>query len=71
MRTREDLKNIAPIVKQFVSDKLDNLPTHTEMIIQNTKLNNFSVSTIDVLSGNIHKGNVCVAGDAFHPMTPT
>ncbi|KAF3434736.1 hypothetical protein FNV43_RR21821 [Rhamnella rubrinervis] len=45
-------------------------------VIENTKLEAFSSSPLryrpplELLSGNINKGNVCVAGDALHPMTP-
>ncbi|CAL2279704.1 unnamed protein product [Prunus armeniaca] len=45
-------------------------------VIENTELDAFISSPLryrhpwELLWGNISKGNVCVAGDALHPMTP-
>ncbi|KAF3434760.1 hypothetical protein FNV43_RR21845 [Rhamnella rubrinervis] len=45
-------------------------------VIENTKLEAFSSSplryrpSLELLSGNINKGDVCVTGDALHPMAP-
>ncbi|MED6195538.1 hypothetical protein PIB30_038779 [Stylosanthes scabra] len=63
-------------LKQFVLEKLEKLPSDIRSVIENTDLNNFLSSPLryrhpwELLFGNISKGNVCVAGDALHPMTP-
>ncbi|MED6111306.1 hypothetical protein PIB30_051217 [Stylosanthes scabra] len=63
-------------LKQFVLEKLEKLPSDIRSIIENTDLDNFLSSPLryrhpwELLFGNISKGNVCVAGDALHPMTP-
>ncbi|MED6111305.1 hypothetical protein PIB30_051216 [Stylosanthes scabra] len=63
-------------LKQFVLDKLEKMPSDVRSVIENTELHNFFSSRLryrhpwELLFGNISKGNVCVAGDAFHPMTP-
>ncbi|KDO68119.1 hypothetical protein CISIN_1g015331mg [Citrus sinensis] len=62
--------------KQFVLSKCHDLPEQVKAIVENTPLDSILVSPLryrypwEVLWGNISKGNVCVAGDAFHPMTP-
>ncbi|MED6195540.1 hypothetical protein PIB30_038780 [Stylosanthes scabra] len=63
-------------LKQFVLDKLEKRPSDVRSVIENAELHNFFLSRLryrhpwELLFGNISKGNVCVAGDAFHPMTP-
>ncbi|XP_015941861.1 monooxygenase 2 [Arachis duranensis] len=63
-------------LKQFVLDKLEKMPSDVRSVIENTELHSFFSSRLryrppwELLFGNISKGNVCVAGDAFHPMTP-
>ncbi|KAF8038056.1 hypothetical protein BT93_B0801 [Corymbia citriodora subsp. variegata] len=63
-------------MKQFVLGKLGEIPDNVRAIIQKTELDNFTLSPLrfrppwEILRGNISKNNVCVAGDAFHPMTP-
>ncbi|GLT42944.1 hypothetical protein SLA2020_169210 [Shorea laevis] len=63
-------------LKQFALTNLGNLPEKLKSIIENTNLDNIITSPLkyrrpwDLLWGNISKGNVCVAGDALHPMTP-
>ena len=63
-------------LKQFVLDKLEKMPSDVKAIIENTELDCLLSSPLryrhpwELLFGNISKGNVCVAGDAFHPMTP-
>lgn len=75
-QAKEDLKNNPSNIKQFVLDKLESISAVSNEIIEKTELDNFSMCSIkvrwplDILSGNMHKGNVCVVGDAFHPMTP-
>ncbi|XP_024162119.1 monooxygenase 2 [Rosa chinensis] len=68
-------KNPAEI-KQFMLSKLGNIPDEIKAVIKNTELDAFVSSPLrfrhpwELLWGNISKGNVCVAGDALHPMTP-
>ncbi|GMY05414.1 monooxygenase 2-like isoform X2 [Fagus crenata] len=63
-------------MKQFVLSKLENVPDEIKAIVENTELDFIISSPLryrhpwELLWGNISKGNVCVAGDAFHPMTP-
>ena len=63
-------------MKQFVLSKYLNLPDRIKAVIENTQLDSITSSLLryrhpwEVLWGNISKGNVCVAGDALHPMTP-
>lgn len=63
-------------MKQFVLSMLNNLPDKVKAVLENTALDSFISSPLryrhpwEVLWGNITKGNVCVAGDALHPMTP-
>lgn len=63
-------------MRQYVLSKLGNVPEQVRSVIENTELEAFSSSPLryrpplELLWGNISKGNVCVAGDALHPMTP-
>ncbi|KAI9096039.1 hypothetical protein K1719_026186 [Acacia pycnantha] len=63
-------------VKEFVLEKLENMPSDIRAVIENTDLDHFLSSPLryrhpwELVIGNISKSNVCVAGDAFHPMTP-
>ncbi|KAI9095991.1 hypothetical protein K1719_026138 [Acacia pycnantha] len=63
-------------MKQFVLEKLENMPSDVRAFIENTDLDHFSSSPLryrhpwELVLGNIYESNVCVAGDAFHPMTP-
>ncbi|KAK1559173.1 hypothetical protein Q3G72_011496 [Acer saccharum] len=63
-------------MKQFVLSKCHDLPDRIKAVIENTLLDSIISSPLryrhpwEVLWGNISKGNVCVAGDALHPMTP-
>ncbi|XP_075674598.1 monooxygenase 2-like [Castanea sativa] len=63
-------------MKQFVLSKLANAPDEMKAIVENTELDYIMLSSLryrhpwDLIWGNISKGNVCVIGDAFHPMTP-
>ncbi|XP_031265982.1 monooxygenase 2-like [Pistacia vera] len=63
-------------MKQFVLSKFNNLPDKVKAVLENTPLESIISSPLryrhpwEVLWGNISKGNVCVAGDALHPMTP-
>ncbi|KAK4259858.1 hypothetical protein QN277_006148 [Acacia crassicarpa] len=63
-------------MKEFVLQKLENMPSDVRAFIENTDLDHFLSSPLryrhpwELVVGNISKSNVCVAGDAFHPMTP-
>lgn len=63
-------------MKQFVLSKLGNVSDKIKAVFENTDLNSMVCSPLrfrhpwELLWGNISKDNVCVAGDALHPMTP-
>ncbi|PKI52466.1 hypothetical protein CRG98_027158 [Punica granatum] len=63
-------------MKQFLLSKLGNVPDQVREVYERTELENMIMSPLryrhpwELALGNISKGNVCVAGDAFHPMTP-
>ncbi|XP_058219895.1 monooxygenase 2-like isoform X2 [Rhododendron vialii] len=63
-------------MKQFVLSKISQLPKQAAEVVEMTELDSISCSPLklrlpwNLLLGNISKGNVCVAGDALHPMTP-
>ncbi|KAK9987713.1 hypothetical protein SO802_027952 [Lithocarpus litseifolius] len=65
-------------MKQFVLSKLGNeyVPDEIKAVVENTELDSIISSPLryrhpwELLWGNISKQNVCVAGDALHPMTP-
>ncbi|KAL5561227.1 hypothetical protein UlMin_030974 [Ulmus minor] len=63
-------------MKQLVLSKLGNIPEQVRAVIENTETDAFVSSPLryrppwELVWGNISKGNVCVAGDALHPMTP-
>ncbi|KAF2322708.1 hypothetical protein GH714_029204 [Hevea brasiliensis] len=64
-------------LKQFVLSKLENaVDKHMRTIVEATELDNIVCNPLryrhpwEMLWGNVSKGNVCVAGDALHPMTP-
>ncbi|XP_074590871.1 monooxygenase 2-like [Curcuma longa] len=68
----------ALMVKEFVLGKVkaSEIPEQVVEIIEKSELSSVAStplryrSPLNLLSGNICKGNTCVAGDAFHPMTP-
>lgn len=63
-------------LKQYMLSKLGKIPDKEKAVVENTELDAFVSSPLryrhpwEILWGNISKGNVCVAGDALHPMTP-
>ncbi|KAJ4837284.1 hypothetical protein Tsubulata_048972 [Turnera subulata] len=73
---KEELQDNPAKMKQFVLSKLENVPDQIRKFVELTELDNLVLSPLvyrrswEVLLGNISKGNVCVAGDALHPMTP-
>ncbi|XP_061364717.1 monooxygenase 3-like isoform X2 [Gastrolobium bilobum] len=63
-------------LKQFVLHNLEKMSSDVRSFIEKTELDGFLSVPLryrhpwEIMFGNISKGNVCVAGDAFHPMTP-
>uniref|UniRef100_A0A7N0U5K0 FAD-binding domain-containing protein n=1 Tax=Kalanchoe fedtschenkoi TaxID=63787 RepID=A0A7N0U5K0_KALFE len=63
-------------MKQYVTDKLRKIDENMKPAIHNTSSETVFSSPLryrrpwEFLTRSISKGNVCVAGDAFHPMTP-
>ncbi|KAK1261595.1 hypothetical protein QJS04_geneDACA001256 [Acorus gramineus] len=63
-------------MKQFVLSKLGKVPQQVSAVVERCDLSSLLSSHIvfrsplNILFGNISKANVCVAGDALHPMTP-
>jgi len=59
-----------------VLKKLENMPSDVRYYIEKTELDAFLLAPLryrhpwELMLGNISRGNVCVGGDAFHPMTP-
>ena len=71
-----ELANNPAKMKQFVLSKLEKTPSDFRSIIEHTEVDDIFSSPLryrhhfELMLGNISKGNVCVAGDAFHPMAP-
>ncbi|PON89947.1 FAD/NAD(P)-binding domain containing protein [Trema orientale] len=63
-------------MKQFVLSKLGRMPDKVKAVIENTELDSILSSPLryrnplELLRKKISRSNVCVAGDALHPMTP-
>ncbi|KAL7237047.1 hypothetical protein ACSBR1_020181 [Camellia fascicularis] len=63
-------------MKEFVLSKLGKVPDRVKTTVEMTELDNIMCSSLrlrhpwELLWGHVSKGNVCVVGDAFHPMTP-
>nr|GEX62380.1 FAD/NAD(P)-binding oxidoreductase family protein [Tanacetum cinerariifolium] len=72
----EDWQENPSKMKQFVLSHINKMPQEAQDVVEKTSLSNISYATLkfrlpwNVLLGNIVKDNVCVAGDALHPMTP-
>ncbi|KAK9156285.1 hypothetical protein Sjap_003765 [Stephania japonica] len=72
----EDIQKGASKMKQFVFDNLGEVPQQVVEVVEKTDLHNILSSPLrlrwpwNVIWGENCKGNVCVAGDALHPMTP-
>ncbi|XVF45565.1 hypothetical protein PTKIN_Ptkin02bG0216300 [Pterospermum kingtungense] len=72
----EELEDDSTKLKQLVLNKLEDPPEEIKSAIEKTPVDGVSLSPLrtrwpwELLWGNISKGNVCVAGDALHPMTP-
>ncbi|XP_073126867.1 monooxygenase 2-like [Henckelia pumila] len=63
-------------LKQHIVSSLGKVPDKIRSVFEETDATNLEYSPLrfrhpwNLVWGNISKGNVCVAGDAFHPMTP-
>ncbi|KAL8218416.1 hypothetical protein R6Q57_021789 [Mikania cordata] len=63
-------------MKQFVLSTINKMSQKAQDVVEKTSLSSISYSPLkfrlpwNVLFGNIVKDNVCIAGDALHPMTP-
>lgn len=63
-------------LKPFVLSKIGKVPDKVRSVFEDTNPDNIIISPLrfrhpwELMWGNISKGNVCVSGDAFHPMTP-
>ncbi|KAJ0847387.1 putative FAD-binding domain, FAD/NAD(P)-binding domain superfamily [Helianthus annuus] len=75
--TYEEDWQVYPIkMKQFVLSRINKMPQEAQDVVERTTLSSISYAQLkfrlpwNVLLGNIVKDNVCVAGDALHPMTP-
>ncbi|XP_056160929.1 monooxygenase 2-like isoform X2 [Syzygium oleosum] len=72
----EEMEESPAKMKQFVLGKLGKIPDKMRAVIKKTEPDNIVLSPLrfrppwEILLGNISKTNVCIAGDAFHPMTP-
>ncbi|KAF8410384.1 hypothetical protein HHK36_002912 [Tetracentron sinense] len=72
----EDIADTSAKLKQLVLSKLGKVPEKVRGVVENTELGSIFSTSLrirwpwDVLKGHIYKGNVCVTGDALHPMPP-
>ncbi|GAB2225206.1 hypothetical protein Droror1_Dr00005997 [Drosera rotundifolia] len=63
-------------MKEFVLNNLGKVPDEIRNVFASTKEDDIICSPLrnrapwEILFGNVSKDNVCVTGDAFHPMTP-
>ncbi|WJX21533.1 hypothetical protein P8452_10956 [Trifolium repens] len=63
-------------LKEYVLSNLEKMPSDVRSFIEKTEIHAFQSTPLryrhpwELIIGNINKGNVCVAGDALHPMTP-
>ncbi|GAB4853146.1 hypothetical protein Ancab_040588 [Ancistrocladus abbreviatus] len=63
-------------MKEFVLSKLGKLPDNIKDVFRRTKVDDLVCSQLryrapwEILLADISKDNVCVSGDACHPMTP-
>ncbi|KAK8476480.1 hypothetical protein V6N13_080664 [Hibiscus sabdariffa] len=75
--TKEEEMEDDPVkLKQFVTSKIKDTSDEMKSVVEKTPLNDIVSSPLryrkpwELLWGDISRGNVCVAGDALHPMTP-
>ncbi|KAH1231228.1 Monooxygenase 3 [Glycine max] len=63
-------------MKQLVLRKVEKMPSDIKTFIEKTETKDILTSPLkyrhewELMLGKISKGNVCVVGDAFHPMAP-
>ncbi|GAB2291918.1 hypothetical protein Dimus_026168 [Dionaea muscipula] len=63
-------------MKETVLNNLGKVPEEIREVIEKTELDDMICSPLryrapwEILLGDVSRDNVCVAGDAFHPMTP-
>ncbi|XP_073120191.1 monooxygenase 2-like [Henckelia pumila] len=72
-----DVKEQDPLkMKQFVLANIQKAPVRVSQIVERTEPECIIYSSLklrlpwNILTGNLGKNNVCVVGDALHPMTP-
>ncbi|GMJ03583.1 hypothetical protein like AT5G05320 [Hibiscus trionum] len=74
--TKEEMEDNPVKLKQFIKSKLKDTSDEMRSVVEKTSSHGIVLSPLryrkpwELLWGNISKGNVCVAGDALHPMTP-
>lgn len=73
----DDEKDHDPIqMKRFVLSNIGGAPEHVSDVVERTALDCISCAPLrlrlpwNLLVGKLVKNNVCVVGDALHPMTP-
>ncbi|XP_072955965.1 monooxygenase 2-like [Typha angustifolia] len=72
----KEVEESATKMKQYVLSKLTNVPKEVKEAIEISEISEVVSSPLryrppfSLLWGNITKRNICVAGDALHPMTP-
>ncbi|XWS67721.1 hypothetical protein CRYUN_Cryun04dG0029800 [Craigia yunnanensis] len=72
----EELEENSTKLKQFVLNKLEDSLDEIKSVVEKTPVDSLLLTPLrtrrpwELLGANISKGNVCVAGDALHPMTP-
>lgn len=72
----KEMENNGAKMKEFVLNNLGNVSTTSKTLIEKTEFENMTAAPLkmrspwDMLLKNISKDNVCIAGDALHPMTP-
>ncbi|RDX72836.1 Monooxygenase 2, partial [Mucuna pruriens] len=63
-------------MKQLMLSRVDKMPSDIKSLIEKTETKDILTSPLkqrhpwELMWGNISKDNVCVVGDAFHPMAP-
>ncbi|KAG8368068.1 hypothetical protein BUALT_Bualt15G0006900 [Buddleja alternifolia] len=72
----KEIQNDPAKMKLYVLSKLGKVSEKVRAVLDNTDLNSIICTPLrfrnplEFLWGNISKDNVCIAGDALHPMTP-
>ncbi|KAK4492673.1 hypothetical protein RD792_003493 [Penstemon davidsonii] len=72
----KDIEEDPAKMKEYILRNLGKVPDKIKGVFEKTDLNSIICSPLrlrlpwELLYGNISRDNVCVAGDALHPMTP-